>query len=339
MAIDSKRNVMWLYGGANVRCPDPSGPNANPRQDMYYLQLNADPTLATWHQVSPAHYPAANVSAALVYDGDDDVLFAYGYDGSASTHNNWVYCPTAGTATPGVLTSQQSAAGCALPDDWTGVSVVGGIHPPSANFPGMAYDPLTKKVLLYGGNDTGLTVGFNQTWAYDVRTHTWKQKALSTTPPPAYNGSYVAQPAMAYDSKRGKLFFHQTTNTGAPADWQYDPVADTWTKLTTAAPGTSVDQMLAYDSANDVFVGFNRNPANGAAQIWQGRIGSSSAGKTCDLNGDGLTTSADVQLAIQQTLNPALCGTADLNGDGVCDVVDVQRVINASLGQACVIGK
>lgn len=57
----------------------------------------------------------------------------------------------------------------------------------------------------------------------------------------------------------------------------------------------------------------------------------------CDLNGDGVVNSADVQIATSQVLNNS-CTTADLDGNGVCNVIDVQRIINAANGQACRIG-
>lgn len=55
----------------------------------------------------------------------------------------------------------------------------------------------------------------------------------------------------------------------------------------------------------------------------------------CDLNGDGLTSAADVALAISQALNPSQCTTADLNGDSVCNVLDVQILQNAVSGRGC----
>jgi len=58
----------------------------------------------------------------------------------------------------------------------------------------------------------------------------------------------------------------------------------------------------------------------------------------CDLNGDGLVNSLDVQIAINQVLGLAACTTADLDGSGTCTVTDVQRVINASLGGVCRVG-
>ena len=58
----------------------------------------------------------------------------------------------------------------------------------------------------------------------------------------------------------------------------------------------------------------------------------------CDLNGDGVVDSVDVQSAIDQTMGKSTCGSADLVGSGTCTVVGVQRVIAASLGGTCRIG-
>jgi len=218
--------------------------------------------------VTPAHLPAANTAAALAYDPDDDVLFAFG---SGYSHANWVYCRTLENPAPGVLTARQSTAGCAAPDDWTEVQVVGGTQPHGVNFPGMVYDTVTHKVLMYGGMDGSDAVSYNETWAYDVPTRTWTQKALNTTPPPVYAGSYTAQPAMVYNSANHTIVFHQTSNTGAPADWQYDPVADTWTKLISVG-GASADQDLVYDAANNVIVGWTQNQSTGQPNIWIGTL-------------------------------------------------------------------
>jgi hypothetical protein len=58
----------------------------------------------------------------------------------------------------------------------------------------------------------------------------------------------------------------------------------------------------------------------------------------CDLNGDGVVNSLDVQDAIAQALGSSPCGNADLDHNGVCNVIDVQRVINAVNGQVCKTG-
>jgi hypothetical protein len=57
----------------------------------------------------------------------------------------------------------------------------------------------------------------------------------------------------------------------------------------------------------------------------------------CDLNSDGVVTTADVQLAINMSVGSISC-TANVVAPGVCNLVVVQRVVNAALGQACVTG-
>jgi len=57
-------------------------------------------------------------------------------------------------------------------------------------------------------------------------------------------------------------------------------------------------------------------------------------GFTCDLNGDGATSVADVQLIINEALG-VVPATHDLNHDGVATVADIQKVINAALGLGC----
>jgi hypothetical protein len=329
MAIDTKRNVLWLWGGV---C------QSNGISDTYYLQLNPNPMNDTWHKVSVAHAPSY-YGGSGVYDPDDDVLYHYGYDGIGQASNNWVYCSTIGNPTPGALTAKQSVAGCANPDDWTRVSPVGGVQPPGSFFAGTIYDPITKKVILYGGLNSGLSMGYNQTWAYDVPTKTWTQKALSTTAPPVYAGQLTAHPGWAYNTRTNKILYHQTSNTGAPADWQYDPAADTWA-LVSSGSGPTGDSVLSYDATNNQLITFSYC-GPGCPQVWQGTVQSVSsappAGR-CDLNSDGVVDLLDVQLAIGQVLGTTPCGSADLVGNGVCSVIDVQRIVNASLGGTCRIG-
>ena len=263
MAIDTKRNVLWLFGGV---CQGVI------RTDMYYLSLNANPASNTWHQVSVQNPPTANNSSTMVYDPDDDVLFLFGSDTAAQTRDNWVYCRTTENTSPGVLTAKQAAAGCVRADDWSEVAVAGGVQPPGVGFSGMAYDSVTRKVIQFGG-DSGGSVPQNQTWAYDVPTKTWTRKALGTTPPPAYSGDSTAQPAMAYNPVTHKILYHQTSNSGAPKDWQYDPAADTWTQLVSTGGGPITDLVMAYDVANNRLVGFCMSgPSTGIPDVWHGML-------------------------------------------------------------------
>jgi hypothetical protein len=55
----------------------------------------------------------------------------------------------------------------------------------------------------------------------------------------------------------------------------------------------------------------------------------------CDLNLNGSTNVADVQLGVNMVLGVTPC-TANITQPGVCNVVVVQRVVNAALGGPCV---
>jgi hypothetical protein len=55
----------------------------------------------------------------------------------------------------------------------------------------------------------------------------------------------------------------------------------------------------------------------------------------CDVNTDGSVNVIDVQLSINQALQPSTCSTGDVDRNGTCNVIDVQLVINTSLGSPC----
>jgi hypothetical protein len=309
---------------------------------MYYLNLNPNPAADTWQQIIPANMPSPiSTWSALVYDPVDDLLFAFGTDGSAQNKNNWVYCPTDRNQTPGVLSALQSAAGCGSPDNWTQVAVAGGVRPPGVIGPELVYDTITNTIIQYGGS-WGDNTPRNQTWAYSVPTRTWTQKALNTTPPPvwkgAVSGAYSAQPALVYNPNTHKVLFHQTSGTGAPADWQYDPVADTWTPITASGGGVNgPDATMAYDLANNKLITWSFVP--GKADVWQGSLSTPVVSRNpCDLNSDGVVNNADVNAAISAVVFGP-CTLTDLIGNGVCNVIDVERIFAASTGSACKTGQ
>jgi chitodextrinase len=126
----------------------------------------------------------------------------------------------------------------------------------------------------------------------------------------------------------------------SPADW--NSIGTFNFQLQQSSPayhaGTSVG-IPAYDIIGNVFAS---TPSMGAYELVAASTSqpvTSSAASACDLNGDGVVNAADVQIAINQTLGIAVCGSAALQQAGVCNVVDVQRVINASLGGACLTGQ
>ncbi len=99
----------------------------------------------------------------------------------------------------------------------------------------MAYDPITKRVILFGGGPeiSGTAGSLDSTWAYDPSKNTWTE-LKPYGPVPAARQGHV----MAYDSARGLMTVFGGAN--APRDlndlWAYDPSANTWIELKPSGP-------------------------------------------------------------------------------------------------------
>jgi hypothetical protein len=161
--------------------------------------------------------------------------------------------------------------------------------PPGVSQPGLVYDLATKKVLLFGGATQSQAVFYNQVWAYDVATKSWTHKALSSPAPPfeyvpTDSRKIISQPEMAYDPVHRKMYYHQVAGTGGPADWQYDPVADTWVRLTSIGTGATRDAAMSFDvSCNCIVTMSNANGTGTPPEMWIGAIGSSTSETTTAL--------------------------------------------------------
>ena len=131
------------------------------------------------------------------------------------------------------------------------------------------------------------------------------------------------------------LKFNFTLASGSPAIYTGD------TTSTTGSAGTQSGTALGaeFDIMGNPFAS---TPSLGAYEV---TTSSSSAppppppSNPCDLNGDGVVNSVDVQIAINQVMGISACSNASLQGNGLCTVVDVQRVVDASLGGSCNTGQ
>jgi hypothetical protein len=90
--------------------------------------------------------------------------------------------------------------------------------------------------------------------------------------------------------------------------------------------------------ASDIAGRARSNPPSMGAYETAGGAGAPPS-SPCDLNGDGLVNSTDVNLAINQVLGLSTCTMGSALGTTTCTAVDVQRVINAALGGSCLVGK
>ncbi len=128
-------------------------------------------------------------------------------------------------------------------ESWTNRSPANA--PPARAGSAIAYDAARDRVVLFGGYDACLLVGYDDTWLWDGAN--WTQATPTTTPPPAPTG-------MAYDEARGVCVLLAGDQT-----WEWD--GTDWTqRTTTQSPTLSTleRRSIFYDpiSSKVVYVGF-----------------------------------------------------------------------------------
>mgnify|MGYP001558232023 FL=1 len=106
---------------------------------------------------------------------------------------------------------------------------------------------------------------------------------------------------------------------------------------TQTAPAAAVPTpvQLTFAAPTDVGVynlRFFANTGAGTRLALSPNLTVTKAGNGTDLNGDGITNVADVQIAVNQASGASACGSGDVNKDGVCNVSDIQLVVNKALG-------
>src|SRR5579872_482748 len=100
--------------------------------------------------------------------------------------------------------------------------------PPPRMYPAMAYDAVSKKLVLFGG--LGANGNLNDTWAFDGNT--WTQLDAPVAPP-VRNGA-----SMAFDLSTNKLvmFGGFDVNQFLQDTWVWDGASSTWTEARMPSP-------------------------------------------------------------------------------------------------------
>ena len=103
-----------------------------------------------------------------------------------------------------------------------------GASPAARSYCAMAYDPVSKKVILFGGQ--GAAANLNDTWAFDGTT--WTQIATPSAPPPR-NGA-----TMGFDRPTQKLilFGGFNGNQYLQDTWLWDGATSSWTQASMPSP-------------------------------------------------------------------------------------------------------
>ena len=236
MAIDTTRNVLWLYNGV---C------SGVLKDDQWQLALNANPALDRWTRIDiSTSIPGVRNNGGLVYSPDHDVLFLFGTHYISNFQETWVYCPST------TLSSTQLAAGCVTPGVWRRIygSAETAQQPTlsKSGFPMVRYHRASRKVYAFLYAQTSGGASTHEVWTYDIPTRAWVNRAPSGAPNepasccPEQGVAYITSGAHAE-----KFLYHQTAHNnvgGAAADYLYDPVTNAWTLLATT--GTSPRNLL-----------------------------------------------------------------------------------------------
>ena len=254
MVWDTHRNGLWLMGGV---C------GGYAYADTYFY----DSATEAWTQLQPAHFPTYRVGMSMFYDSDTDALVVYGYDGGASTHDMWIYCPVDGG---GSLTPAQSNAGCLVPNDWSEVPLQNGVVDVNGSdvtwVSGDQFDPRWKLgVIFIGASDSGtnyplasisdanhLKLNFNLGVMSHVAYH---------VQPPGWT-----EPGLVYDSTSKKAILY---GGGTNQTWSYDVAGKVWRDLRpdTSPPDDNYfpEPTLAYDPTLGRVLFHQRTGAGGPA--------------------------------------------------------------------------
>ena len=109
--------------------------------------------------------------------------------------------------------------------------------PSTTTRPGMAYDPTTNQIVVFGGSDSNAGVLMDETWLFDLATNTWTMlpnPIPGTTAPSARAGC-----KMAFDATSGGIILFGGQGPGGTTDRKNDTwflAGSTWVQL---APTTS----------------------------------------------------------------------------------------------------
>lgn len=179
-------------------------------QDTWAYDYNTD----TWTEMKPEISPPGQAFHALTYDPTTDRVILWGGD-------TWTPDPTN-------ITPRDSSVWAYDYNTNTWEQYLPDIGPSPRTNHAMAFDENAKKVLMYGGTDSGTT----EVQAYDYNTNSWETIPGSSPFPGA-----LSRHAMVYvpDIDRFVVFGGQLGSRLANYindTWIYDLNTNTWTNLT-----------------------------------------------------------------------------------------------------------
>jgi len=121
----------------------------------------------------------------------------------------------------------------------------------------MAYDPVSRKVVLFGGDDPCHAqegcVMFGDTWTWDGVTKTWTEQAPPTSPPARAYASMAS-----HNATQGVVLFGGRQHVRRLGDtWTWNGASGTWTEQAPSTkPCARSGGAMAYHAATSTAVIF-----------------------------------------------------------------------------------
>jgi hypothetical protein len=218
--------------------------------DVLKMALNADPTDNTTAKLTPATDDAHDTNSSMAADPTHDVLLLFGTRGSGATISVKAYCPTASS-----LSAPQSAAGCTQANTWADevYADATATSPPRNSIVNadVFYDATLDKILIFKNLDESGTWS-NTVWEYDVESKTMTNQ--NPTGAPSNQSSTMLESLtvpITGGRWKGKYLYvrtsHRNSNDGQSGVWIYDPVARSFTQLSTSGTGPEVWTNTVFD--------------------------------------------------------------------------------------------
>jgi hypothetical protein len=233
---------LWQSGG--LVCGDI--PN-----DLLRMELEADPTDNTTAKYTPANDDGQDVNSSMASDPTHEVLLLIGTTGSQGTISVKAYCPVVGS-----LTAAQTAAGCSVGDTWETVYSLGVTNSPNEYESRVAadtfYDATLDKVLIFKARDESSTWS-NEVWEYDVESKTMTQASVTGAPSNLISFQMESLTVPIRGGRwKGKYLYirtshHLTTSSSQSGVWLYDPVARSYTAISTSGTGPELVSATEFD--------------------------------------------------------------------------------------------
>ena len=199
---------------------------SEPEMDLSNDLLESEEFGPYWEKLNLTISPSARRHSALVYDSENKKTILFGGLGASSVNydDTWVFDSNT--------------------MNWTQM------HPNNSPYGRyghtMVFDPVTNKIILFGGYGNGKDLA--ETWTYDYVTNNWTEVTPTNSP------SARKYHSMVYDNINNIVLMHGGYNV-ADETWSYDTTSNEWINMNiTGGPGANNGAYYSFDQDNGQFI-------------------------------------------------------------------------------------